>query len=73
MSEYIKKLKSDVTTFAELINDLDKKELAINKDSLLEMVEGIKEGIKNNIIVDKDGTQTSTVQPFSDYLKQKGN
>jgi hypothetical protein len=52
---------------------LDKKELAINKDSLLEMVEGIKEGIKNNIIVDKDGTQTSTVQPFSDYLKQKGN
>ena len=45
MSEDIKKLKAAVNTFAELINDLDKEELEINKDSLLEMVEGIKEGI----------------------------
>jgi len=45
MSEDIKKLKADVNILAELINDLDKEELEINKDSLLEMVEGIKEGI----------------------------
>lgn len=45
MSEDKENLKADVNAFAKLINDLDEKELEINKDSLLEIVKGIQEMI----------------------------